>query len=148
MILSSEEFRKKAPMYKTWCREYLKQQNIVNDIEYQMSKIPSTWPETITIKGKEIAVPKTHGDPKQKEIHRLEMIEKKAEHERIRDEYKSKCQEIEQALDKLPQELRKLVEIIYIKKNKIEHVAKDMGYTKQGLYDYIDKRLESTLEPK
>lgn len=155
MIRSSEEFRKKATMYKRWKACYLKYCKMIEDVEYEESKIPSMFPETIrkkrgrnedgTPKYVTIAVPPAHGDPKQKTLKRLEMIEYKHELEEVRDDYKTKCDEVDKALARLPKTLRRVAVTIYINRESIEDVAQRLGYTKTGLQKKIDTLLERYL---
>ena len=109
MIRDSKEFCKKASMYHQWQKKYIEYDNKIRELEYEESKIPSMFPDTIVVNNKTIAVPKTHGDPHNKIVKRLEMIDQKDELEIIRDDYRKKCTDIEEALFRLPESFRMTV---------------------------------------
>lgn len=147
MIRDSEEFRKKASMYNHWRNEYDRYCQLIKDLEYEESKIPSTFPETVIVKNKVIAVPIAHGDHHQKELKRLDMIDHKDELEHIRDDYKMKCIEIDDALNLLPKSFRMIVEQIYINKTKtIIKLSKEIGYSPSGLSNKIYRTLDKYLQ--
>lgn len=156
MIRDSEEFRKKATMYKRWKKKYKDYCQMVEDLEYEESKIPSMFPDTIRKqRGKNedgspkyitVAIPMAHGDPKQKQIRRLEQIERKSELEKARDDYLKKCYEVEEALNRLPDPLKRLMIEIYVEKVKtIDQAAQQLGYTKTGLAARIYRSLTKYL---
>lgn len=155
MIRSSEEFRKKATMYRRWEACYLKYIRMIEDLEYEESKIPSMFPDTVKRKrGKNedgtpkyitVAVPKAHGDPRQKQTKRLEMIDYKHELECTRDDYKAKCDEVDEALARLPEALRRVVTAIYIDHMSMEKIARINGYTKAGLQKKLNRMLDRYL---
>ncbi len=146
MIRDSKEFCKKASMYHQWREKYIEYNNKILEIEYEESKIPSMFPDTVMIKTKLIAVPKSHGDPHNKIIKRLEMIDQKHELEIIRDDYKKKCTEIEEALFRLPESFRMTVIAIYIDRSKtIVQLSKELGYSSSGISNKIYRMLDHYL---
>ena len=110
---------------------------------------------TAISKNKYIAVPKAHGDPHLKEQRRLDLIEKKAQKEAEYKSYADKLDEIDAALRLITAKYdndricaKELIERVYIRRNKIEDVANDIGYSKSGLYDFMDKVLKESLDPE
>ena len=155
VILSADEFRAKAPLYYSFQRRLINCGRKIKEIEEDMASIHSPFPDRVKIKNKYIAVPKAHGDPHLKEQRRLDLIEKKAQKEAEYKSYADKLDEIDAALRLITTKYdnnqicaKELIERVYIRRNKIEDVANDIGYSKSGLYDFMDQVLKESLDPE
>lgn len=154
MILSADEFRAKAPLYYSWQRKKLSCARKIKEIEDDMASIPSPFPDRIQIKGKYVAVPKSHGDPAMKELKKLELIDLKASKEIEMQMYAEKIEEVDKALARITKAydtdlicVKDIIERVYIRRNRIENVAAELGYSKTGLFDLMDKTLRTSLDP-
>ena len=146
MIRDSDEFRKKAAMYQRWQKKYRDYDQMIKDLEYEESKIPSTFPDTVVVKGKAVEIPMAHADPHQKQIRRLATIDRIHELERVRDDYRKKMDEVDEAMMKLPAAFRKLMKQIYIHREKtITEVAAEHGYSTSGMSNVIYRSLDKYL---
>jgi len=149
MIRDSEELRKKCTLYNGWKEKYAEYDRLIKDIEHEESKIPGTFPEVIKIgKGKKtitIAIPRTHGDPKNKETRRLELIDYKESLIRTRDDYGKKIAEVDEAMRHLPADIKHLVELIYVWGWKAEEVASQYNLSKTGLLSMIERKIKENL---
>lgn len=142
MILDYVEFKNQLKLYTRYQNQINKYTDLIQGIEYELSKIPSAFPETTLIDGKIVALPKTHGDPRQKEIYRLELIDLKESYEDTRKRYQNKILEIDMILNLLPEEFRKTIQRVYIEDEGFEKISKELGYSKAGLAYYIDNELQ------
>lgn len=146
MILDYVEFKSKLKMYKRFKKQHAKYCQMVKDIEEEMASIPSVFPETTIINGKVVPLPKTHGDPHQKELYRLGMIDLKAKYEKTRDEYSYKVKEIEEVLAMMDHDLQRDVIRVYVNKEGMEKIANEHGYSKNGYAYNLDKELAELFE--
>lgn len=143
MILDYIEFKRRLGLYCRFSKQMKKWKRKMEDYEDEMTCIPSLFPETTLVNGELVAIPKSHGDPRNQERRKLELSDKSKECEVIYLRYKKKVDELDNILNSFDENFRKLLMRVYVYREGIENVAQEIGYSKSGLAYYIDKNLEN-----
>ena len=97
------------------------------------------------VKGLRYDLQAVHGNPSVKEEKRLEMVEryneKLKEYEFIRDQISF----IESTLNKMPEELKTMLDEVYIQGMTFSYVGKLHGYSDHGLWKMMKRETEKYL---
>lgn len=142
MIVDYVEFKKQLSLYPRYYKEAKEYKRKMEDIEDELTCIPSLFPETTLVNGKLVAMPKIHGDPKQKEYWRLDKIDEKAKYECEYQRYLAKVIELDNIMTRYSNDFQKILKRVYVNCEGMEKVASEIGYSKSGLAYYIDIELK------
>lgn len=148
MIRDYVEFKRQLTLYNRFSKLAKVNKRKAGDIEDEMSCIPSLYPSYVVINGKIVPVPKAHGDPKNKELKFYEQSDKKQEYEDMARYYQNKVNELDNIINSLPCytdsniNIQDVIVRIYKKREGMENVAMEVGYSTSGLAYYIDAELK------